>query len=235
MIGMANAINEKIILTYETLYEILRKEKSKDELQRLDAGFLANALAYLKEKQLLYDEAMRKTDIFSVADRDKLSTQLYNIRKLMRELYEKREKKILDMAVNRSKTNSAIIDTSNLLSHEKELFGSFVEVLDRFRKGVLHSMLELKEPMQISATSAVCQQAASGEQTAQLLQTTQTADEEENEKKTRFVKFSQPIEQFVGSELELYGPFESEAKAYLPKDIADILINDHRAVEIEDE
>jgi len=233
---MANSVSEKIILTYETLYEILRKERSKDELQRLDEGFLANALSYLKEKQLLYDESMRKTDIFSVADRDKLSTQLYNIRKLMRELYEKREKKILDMAVNRSKTNSAIIDTSNLLSHEKELFGSFVEVLDRFRKGVLHSMLELKEPMQMPATnSAVCQQAASGEQTAQLLQTAQTADEEENEKKTRFVKFSQPVEQFVGSELELYGPFESEAKAYLPKDIADILINDGRAVEIEDE
>ena len=233
---MANSVSEKIILTYETLYEILRKERSKDELQRLDEGFLANALSYLKEKQLLYDESMRKTDIFSVADRDKLSTQLYNIRKLMRELYEKREKKILDMAVNRSKTNSAIIDTSNLLSHEKELFGSFVEVLDRFRKGVLHSMLELKEPMQMPATnSAVCQQAASGEQAAQLLQTAQTANEEENEKKTRFVKFVQPIEQFVGSELELYGPFEPESKAYLPTAIADILINDGRATEIEDD
>jgi len=233
----ANQVNEKIILTYETIYEILRKEKSKDELQKLDAGFLANALAYLREKQLLYDEAMRKSDIFSVADREKLSIQLYNIRKLVRELYERREKKVLDMAMNRSRTNSAVVDTSNLLNHERELFSSFVEVLDKFRNGVLHTMLELKEPTVVSMANTICQpalavNAVDGEQQTSALQ---TAIDEEDERKTKFVKFVQPIEQFVGSELELYGPFEPESKAYLPTAIADILINDGRATEIEDD
>jgi DNA replication initiation complex subunit (GINS family) len=243
----SNQVNEKIILTYETIYEILRKEKSKDELQKLDEGFLANALAYLREKQLLYDEAMRKSDIFSVADREKLSIQLYNIRKLVRELYERREKKVLDMAMNRSRTNSAVVDTSNLLNHERELFSSFVEVLDKFRNGVLHTMLELKEPTMVSMANTICQPAPAGDaigavnsaaaidgaQQASALQT--AAGEQEETRKTKFVKFVQPVEQFVGSELELYGPFECEAKAYLPTDIADILINDGRATEIEDD
>jgi len=237
----ANQVNENIILTYETIYEILRKEKSKDELQKLDAAFLSNALAYLREKQLLYDEAMRKSDIFSVADREKLSIQLYNIRKLIRELYERREKKVLDMAMNRSRTNSAVVDTSNLLNHERELFSSFVEVLDKFRNGVLHTMLELKEPTLVSMANTICQPASmgnvvdviNGEPQASALQT--AVDEQEEERKTKFVKFVQPIEQFVGSELELYGPFEPESKAYLPTAIADILINDGRATEIEDD
>jgi len=241
--AVANQVNENIILTYETIYEILRKEKSKDELQKLDAAFLSNALAYLREKQLLYDEAMRKSDIFSVADREKLSIQLYNIRKLIRELYERREKKVLDMAMNRSRTNSAVVDTSNLLNHERELFSSFVEVLDKFRNGVLHTMLELKEPTLVSMANTICQTAAGAsnglgaEATSGLAnETGSKALEETGEaKKTKFVKFVQPIEQFVGSELELYGPFEPEAKAYLPTAIADILINDGRATEIEDD
>ena len=253
----ANQVNENIILTYETIYEILRKEKSKDELQKLDAAFLSNALVYLREKQLLYDEAMRKSDIFSVADREKLSIQLYNIRKLVRELYERREKKVLDMAMNRSRTNSAVVDTSNLLNHERELFSSFVEVLDKFRNGVLHTMLELKEPTIVSMANtilgggqacsereraALCQPAAQVNElgaraTSGLANETgsKEPEETEDERKTKFVKFVRPVEQFVGSELELYGPFESEAKAYLPTDIADILINDGRATEIEDD
>ncbi len=240
-----NQVNENIILTYETIYEILRKEKSKDELQKLDEGFLANALAYLREKQLLYDEAMRKSDIFSVADREKLSIQLYNIRKLIRELYERREKKVLDMAMNRSRTNSAVVDTSNLLNHERELFSSFVEVLDKFRNGVLQTMLELKEPTIVSMANTICQPAAQVNEQGISTTTGGAIGQENNgeagnadlaeERKTKFVKFCQPIEQFVGSELELYGPFEPESKAYLPTAIADILINDGRATEIEDD
>lgn len=249
-----NQVNEHIILTYETIYEILRKEKSKDELQKLDESFLANALAYLREKQLLYDEAMRKSDIFSVADREKLSIQLYNIRKLIRELYERREKKVLDMAMNRSRTNAAVVDTSNLLNHERELFSSFVEVLDKFRNGVLQTMLELKEPTVVSMANTICQPAAIASDGQGAVATAGVANRQGEgglansgeagnaglagtgeERKTKFVKFVQPIEQFVGSELELYGPFEPESKAYLPTAIADILINDGRATEIEDD
>jgi hypothetical protein len=35
----------------------------------------------------------------------------------------------------------------------------------------------------------------------------------------------QKVEQFVGKELELYGPFEPDSSAELPKEIADILVN----------
>jgi hypothetical protein len=49
---------------------------------------------------------------------------------------------------------------------------------------------------------------------------------------TKFVKFTQPVEQFVGNELELYGPFQPEQKEQLPAYVADILIEKGSAVEV---
>ena len=139
-------------------------------------------------------------------------------------------------------------------------------MLDRFRNGVLRSILELKEPAQVSQVAAataasICQPAAgvnelggvatagvggvaanglgtgamSGIANEPARKELAGAGDETESRKTKFVKFVQPIEQFVGPELELYGPFEAEARAYLPTQIADILIGEGRAVEIEDE
>ena len=65
---------KEVVLTYETLYEILRKEKSREELQQLDEHFLADALNYFREKQQAYDDNLTKNDIFSQSERDRLDS-----------------------------------------------------------------------------------------------------------------------------------------------------------------
>ena len=50
----------------------------------------------------------------------------------------------------------------------------------------------------------------------------------------KLIKFTQPVEQFVGKELELYGPFQPDQKEELPAEIADILIEKGSAVEVQE-
>ena len=149
------------------------------------------------------------------------------------------------MALNKSKTNSNIIDTSNLLAKEHELYNQTVKMLDCFRKDVLFTLLELKtpvisefktapepepvppEPIPEPPTPEPSPEPAPEPEPIPPEPTPETPASESNKIK---VKFLQKVEQFVGKELELYGPFEPEATAELPKEMADILINKGSAV-----
>ncbi len=221
---------KEVAVTYETLYEMLRREKSREELQALDEGFLLDVLNYLREKQRILDEAEKKQDLFSLDEREKTQVQLVNIRKIVRELYERREKKIADMALNKSRTKSNLIDTTTLLVHERYLFDSIVSVLDSFRGSVLHNVLSLREP---SLTIDLPAPAKNTEPELTEPETSQPA--EPAAPTTKFVKFTQAVEQFIGKELELYGPFQPEQKEELPAEIADILIEKGSAIQIEQE
>ncbi len=228
---MEEVVSQKeVAVTYETLYEMLRREKSREELQGLDEGFLLDVLSYLREKQRILDDAEKKQDMFSLDEREKTQVQLVNIRKIVRELYERREKKIADMALNRSRTRSNLIDTSTLLVHERYLFDSIVSVLDSFRDSVLHSVLSLREP----SLTINLPETAKTQQEIQVAQSLVQPAEEPPEPTIKFVKFTQPVEQFVGKELELYGPFQPDQREQLPADIADILIAKGSAVEVQE-
>ena len=210
----------RVVLTYETLYELLRREKNREELQALDASFFADLVAYLREKDILYQDSSRKTDVFSMAERQRLHTELHNIHRLVKELYERREKKIIDMALNRSRTNANIVDTTNLLAEERALFDQFVNVLDLFRNSVLASILQLREPM-LTPKQAF----GTPTQTAEPIPNLQPASAQKQ------VRFLQSVPQVVGTEMETYGPFNPNDTASLPAEIADIWIEQGMAVE----
>jgi DNA replication initiation complex subunit (GINS family) len=165
-------------------------------------------------------------------EREKTQVQLVNIRKIVRELYERREKKIADMALNRSRTRSNLIDTSTLLVHERYLYDSIVSVLDSFRDSVLHNVLSLREPSLSINLPEPAKMAAPPAVEAQDQQSLVQPAEEKPQPTIKFVKFTQQVEQFVGKELELYGPFQPDQKEQLPADIADILIEKGSAVEV---
>ncbi|MEK6904463.1 MAG: hypothetical protein AABW87_02615, partial [Nanoarchaeota archaeon] len=85
-------------LTYEALYEILRKEKISPELQPLNKDFFANLVAYLGEKAALASSQS------NVQESHKSSTQFSNIKKMVKEIYERRENKIFQLALFASRT-----------------------------------------------------------------------------------------------------------------------------------
>lgn len=214
---------KEAVLTYETLYEVLRKEKSREELQKVDAAFFKNVLSYLKDKQQAYDETLSKNDIFSQSERDKLHIQLANVRKILRDIYDIRERKIINMAVNTSRTKTHIVDTAHLLPQEQSLFKSLNEVLGQHRTGIIQKILELREieimPLVLPLPETTIQE-------------TTAAQTQASESPTKHVKFLDTIEQLVGEELEMYGPYAANDEAELPRALAEILISQGKAVEL---
>jgi DNA replication initiation complex subunit (GINS family) len=200
-------MDQKITITYETLFDILRNEKNREELQLLPANFYDDLLKYLKDKQKLI---MQKPDaeLFSGMEKEKTQKQFDNIKKIVKELYERREKKITNMALISSRT-SGILDQSALLSHEKEMFNALIKSLDQFRANILLKLLKVEEPAQSRPEPLI-----------------------KVEKPTRLVRFLQPVPKFLGKDLEVYGPFDEEDMANLPSELADVLISKGRVEEI---
>lgn len=208
-----------IIITYETLFEILRREKDRLELQKLDNSFFNDVVSYLKEKQNIAEEKEGQQELFTEEEGIKTKKQLDNVKRILRELYERREKKIINMALDKSKTKSDLIDTSALLDGEKLLFNSLVRILDENRESVLLRLLNCELPGKIEKEEV---------KEKQSVQST-------SEKSTKLIRFKHAVPKFVGLEGEEFGPFEEEDMASLPKEIANVLINKGRAEEIKEE
>lgn len=210
-------MDKGINITYETLFELLMREKNREELQKLEPQFFSNLVEYLKEKQGVLNK--EHLDVFSEEEKEKTEKQLRSIKKVVKELYERREKKILNIALIKSRTASNVIDTSALLEEEKRLFESLVNTLDKYRTDILFSLISAKQPeikMQLQEPKA-----------------TEETLEQKQEKAVKTVRFVSAVPKFLGKELEVYGPFEEEDIASLPSDVADVLIKKGRAEEMD--
>ena len=197
---------DKIPITYDSIFEILMREKGSEELQKLPPDFFNNLIEYISEKKKTAESTA--TDPFSLQEKDRKTKELKNISGMLTELYERREKKILNMAMIRSRTGADIVDTSGLLAEEKMLFDSLIAQLDHYRSNILQKILEARPTA------------------AEDKPEVPTAAEDTGNKVVRFLH---AVPKFVGKELEVYGPFEQEDIANLPEEIAEILIEKGRA------
>ena len=214
---------QEVIITYETLFELLQREKERTDLQKLEATFFIDAINYIRDKKKILEA--KSDSVFAPEERRKTERQLENIYKIIKDLYERREKKITSMALDKSRTKSNLIDTSVLLKEEKVMFDSMTVLFDNYRDAILFSVLNEKMPftlgmesLRVSALSAAEFKAAG-----------------EIKKAVRLVRFTSHIQKFIGPELEEYGPFEEEDIANLPTEIADVLIGKGKAEEINEE
>ncbi len=227
---MGDSLQEtgKAAITYETLFDTVVREKGHDELQLLSTGFFTQLVSYLNEKRSMMN-------LLGPDEKERTSRQLQNINRLIKELYERREKKILQLALARSRAGADIVDTSALLNEEKVLFENIVSQLDFFRQGLLNSLLTARQP-QLEQNGAEVLATASkiikGAPQSAISGSVNVDENSESERKTKLVRFLHAVPKFVGSELEIYGPFDQEDIANLPREIADVLIAKGRAEEM---
>ena len=78
------AQQQTVNLTWEALFNLVRKEREHLELQPLDLRFFDHVIEYLREKQRALETNKYKTDIFSATARDTLVTQIKNIRHFLK-------------------------------------------------------------------------------------------------------------------------------------------------------
>ena len=216
---MESENQEEVTITYETLFELLRREKERSELQKLDSNFFQNVIGYLKDKQTIISNL--NGDNSSLEEKRKIEDQLYNVVKIIKDLYGRREKKIVSMAIDKSKNKSSIVDNSIFLAQENELFNHIVKVLDEGRENILLNVINMKEP---SSLGEVSTGGIVSEKPRQVIK-----KEVKEPKDTQLVRFLSAVPKFVGRELEEYGPFDEEDIASLPIEIAKVLVNKGRA------
>ena len=224
---------ENIKITLETLYDILRNEKKKEDLQKLDASFFFDVVGYLREKQALLELKHEGENIFAVGEKEKLEYELRSIRRILKELYEKREKKIIDIAMNKSRTGSDIIDTSAMLREEKEFYNQILQSFDHFRRGVLLNLFRAELP----SVNGVVQRVdlLLEQRKEQIKAELQQQSEQQSEQKAMAstimtkIRFTHATPSFVWKDMKVYGPFDVGEETEIFPEVADLLVRKGRA------
>ena len=243
-----------IKITLETLYDILRNEKKREDLQKLEETFFIDVVSYLQEKNILLQTKKNDSDIFATGERDKLDYELRSIKRILKEIYEKRERKIIDIALNKSKTGSDIIDTSAMLREEKLFYEEILRSLDTYRSGIIHRLFRAEIP-DVTMPSLW----RSTNLHREIFPTHQTpiasyeTEEENNEDishsqsspaiispltasqplspRTK-IKFIHATPKFIWKDLKEYGPFDPGESTDIFPEVADLLVRKGRAEKV---
>ena len=170
----------------------------------------------------MLSSAQAKLDDFSEDDKENAEKQLKNIMRILKELYDKRERKIVTMALYKARTNANIVDTSSLLENERQFFKELTDIFSKYRNNFLHGLSEAKKRKSMKIKIEEEQEEEQEEQ-------------EENKTEVKVVRFLHAVPKFMGKELEVYGPFDEEDVASLPIDIADLLIKKGRVEELSED
>lgn len=216
---------EAIKITLETLYDFLRNEKKREDLQKLEETFFVDVVHYLHEKRALLSLKKDENPLFAAGEREKLEYELRSIQRILKELYEKREKKIIDIALNRSKTGSDIINTSAMLREEKEFYQKVLAILDQFRKGILLQLFQ----GQLPALELVLPKTL--DERKDEIRATLLPEKAEDNTTTR-IRFLHPTPSFVWKDMKVYGPFERGEATNIFPEVAELLMRKGRAERI---
>lgn len=200
---------QEIIITYETLYEILRKEKYRQELQKLPDSFLYDVVKYVTEKTAILESQKSKESIFARKEIEATQKQLQNLKRIIKEIYERRETKIIQLATYASRSDLKAKEIENMLPEELKFYECLKDNLNHFKKGILTSMLEGKIP--------------------EVEEPKELKTQKKQENLLKRIRFIYPVPSFIGTDLQTYGPFEREDIANMPSKIAHLLIKKQRA------
>jgi DNA replication initiation complex subunit (GINS family) len=209
--GMAE---ENLVITYESLFDLLSREKKREDLQRLDDEFIQNLIHYIQSKEQMV--MVSSGDMFS-SDNEITKIQLRNIKKIVKELFERRQKKILQMALYSIKVSGSLIDLTTMIQDEKILYQDLQKLFQGFNDHVIQKIMVAQNPT-MSAHSALTTASEYPEQ--------KESNVSENDVTLRFLH---AVPKFMGREEKTYGPFEEEEIALLPNYVAQILISKGRA------
>jgi DNA replication initiation complex subunit (GINS family) len=209
--------------TYEKLFNLLRSEKSDLKLQKLPDSYYIDIVSYLvlKQKNL---EAAKSDDLFS-QEQVNAEHQLRNAQKIVQEIYDRREKKIMTLALNKSRTSSNIIDTSNLLREEQLLLRDMIDIMMQNRKSVIQTVLNGKSPELLPPAE---------DDDADIEMTPKAADAPEMDDGIDYV-VKEDVPEFMGPDMNQYGPYEADSLIRVPEKIAQVLLKSGKITLVGDE
>ena len=137
------------MLSYNDIYDYLRKEKYSEQLQPLPKKFVQEFSEYVNEAKKRfssYDEGLFSDDIL------KEKKQFENAFAIFRELMLRRKKKILNLVFIAAETGIMKRDFADMLGFEQEVFEKLVKAVDEGDKRlneILNGKVEVTNKMMI--------------------------------------------------------------------------------------
>ncbi len=223
---------DTIRITLETLYDILRNEKKREDLQKLEDTFFIDVVSYLKEKQALLENTQTSDDIFAAGEKEKVEYELRSIKRILKEIYEKREKKIIDIALNRSRTKSDLIDTGAMLREEKQFYEEVLQSLNIYRRGILAQLFLGNMPTVSGATQITPKPPSTFTQFETPAEEESTPEEPAEDVDLKKIRFIHPMPSFVWKDMKVYGPYDQGEEVDIFPEVAELLVRKGRAEEI---
>ena len=132
------------MITYNELYDALRKERYSEQLQPIPKKFIKEVAAYLKDKKEI---ANKENDDFSDTIL-KTKKQFENSIAIFKELILRRKKKILELAFVAAETGISKRDFENMLAVEKDSFDNIMKALERGDKKIAEILKGAEEDVE---------------------------------------------------------------------------------------
>jgi DNA replication initiation complex subunit (GINS family) len=207
------------VLTFSELRKKQKKENKQQELVDLDDKFLLRAANYFQQKKQAEGE----------------SREYQNARRVLDKIISLREEKIVKKARLSSNTGSVQSSKLHLLPEEQELFRDMKDMFDRHH-GRVEEMIESTEKglsdMEEEASEEVTEeidkepeQMGEIENDTEEVEASEEEDEVEVEDGYNLVEITSSVPEFMGTDLEAYGPFDEGEEVEIPEDNAEILVN----------
>lgn len=195
-------------LTFSDLRKIQKEEKRTDELTELDEDFLLRANEYLQRKKE------------NGGDRDYSSSK-----RVFRKIIALREQKVIKNARLSLKSNIKASEL-NLLPREQELFRETKEIFEQHRDRVNDIRTNVEK---MEDTEDQEDETDEAEEIEEDEPEEEIEDVEDGYSKVCIIS---EVPEFMGTDLEEYGPFEEGDKPIIPDDNAEILVNRGNAEEV---
>ena len=221
-------------LTFSDLRKIQKEERRSDQLTQLDSDFVLKANEYLQRKEDAGDR------------RDYTSSK-----RVFRKIIALREKKIVKNARLSLKSNIKASEL-DLLPREKELFRETKELFEQHRDRLSEAETSKAPEDEFSPSEDTIAETEEKE-ASEKIQPEDIEDEPEKTEKNaennpeaderpeeepediedgyQKVKIVSGVPEFMGTDLESYGPYDEGDKAVIPEDNAEILVNRGNAEE----
>jgi DNA replication initiation complex subunit (GINS family) len=210
-------------ITFSELRKIQKEERRSDDLKELDDNFFIKVGDYLNRKKEVEDG----------------SREYKNAKRVFRKILSLREDKIVKNARLSLKSNIQASEL-NMLPREQELFRRMKQEFNRHRdeiqevteehrgKTPAHEREEIEESMnnEDSDTNHTEREPETEENKEEAENTEESKEDSfDTEEGYEVVEITSDVPEFMGTDLEAYGPFEEGEQAEIPEDNAEILVN----------
>jgi DNA replication initiation complex subunit (GINS family) len=186
---------------YSDILELLHSEKYNPELQLLTKEQFTKIQQYMDAKQALFEKATSKELKF------KLQMEIENAERAIRDLYSKREQKIINRSIFAARSDFKLKDTTNMLLKEEIFYSQLIELLISNQKNFYTTL--------------------------QNLQSTPLAIEQSLKTAHKTLKFKEAVPELLDLKENKHGPFQPNDTAELPNELAQILVAQKKAEIVE--